>query len=42
VTLFDTAQAYGFGVSERLLGRAMHGIDRSRLVIGTKGGLRPG
>ena len=42
VTLFDTAQAYGFGASERLLGTAITGLDRSSLVIATKGGLRPG
>jgi aryl-alcohol dehydrogenase-like predicted oxidoreductase len=42
VTLFDTAQAYGFGASERLLAKALAGLDRSTLVIATKGGLRPG
>ena len=42
VTLFDTAQAYGFGASEELLAKAVAGLDRSKLVIATKGGLRPG
>jgi aryl-alcohol dehydrogenase-like predicted oxidoreductase len=42
VTLFDTAQAYGFGASERLLAKALTGLDRSKLIIATKGGLRPG
>jgi aryl-alcohol dehydrogenase-like predicted oxidoreductase len=42
VTLFDTAQAYGFGASEQLLARALAGRDRSKLIIATKGGLRPG
>lgn len=42
VTLFDTAQAYGFGASEQLLAKALAGLDRSKLVIATKGGLRPG
>jgi hypothetical protein len=42
VTLFDTAQAYGYGASERLLAKALAGLDRSALVIATKGGLRPG
>jgi aryl-alcohol dehydrogenase-like predicted oxidoreductase len=42
VTLFDTAQAYGFGASERLLAKALTGLDRSAMVIATKGGLRPG
>jgi aryl-alcohol dehydrogenase-like predicted oxidoreductase len=43
INLFDTAQAYGFGASERLLGRAL-GDDlnhhRDEVVIATKGGLR--
>jgi aryl-alcohol dehydrogenase-like predicted oxidoreductase len=41
VTLFDTAQAYGFGKSERLLAKALRGRVRDELVIATKGGLRP-
>ncbi len=41
VTLFDTAQAYGFGASERLLARALRGHSREGLVIATKGGVRP-
>ncbi|HEY7951881.1 MAG TPA: aldo/keto reductase [Solirubrobacteraceae bacterium] len=43
INFFDTAQAYGFGVSEALLGRALHnGLAhrREELVIATKGGLR--
>jgi aryl-alcohol dehydrogenase-like predicted oxidoreductase len=40
VTLFDTAQGYGFGASERLLAKALDG-NREGLVIATKGGLRP-
>jgi aryl-alcohol dehydrogenase-like predicted oxidoreductase len=43
VNLFDTAQAYGFGASERLLGRALRdelAQHREELVIATKGGLR--
>ena len=43
VTLFDTAQAYGFGASERLLGRALADVLRARrdeVVLATKGGLR--
>jgi aryl-alcohol dehydrogenase-like predicted oxidoreductase len=45
INLFDTAQAYGFGASERFLGRALrHELDARRddLVIATKGGLRLG
>jgi aryl-alcohol dehydrogenase-like predicted oxidoreductase len=43
VNFFDTAQAYGFGVSERLLGRALRDeLDSRRedVVLATKGGLR--
>ncbi len=43
VNFFDTAQAYGFGASERLLGKALRDeLTRSRdqLVIATKGALR--
>ena len=35
ITLFDTANAYGAGHSERVLGRALAGI-RSRAIIATK------
>jgi aryl-alcohol dehydrogenase-like predicted oxidoreductase len=44
ITLFDTAQAYGFGASERLLGEALRPEltrDRDSVVIATKGGIRP-
>jgi aryl-alcohol dehydrogenase-like predicted oxidoreductase len=43
IDLFDTAQGYGFGASERLLGRALRdelGGNREEIVIATKGGLR--
>jgi aryl-alcohol dehydrogenase-like predicted oxidoreductase len=43
INLFDTAQGYGFGASEELLGRALRDdLDKRRdeLVIATKGGLR--
>src|SRR3954466_6633105 len=43
VNFFDTAQAYGFGASERLLGEALRDDLRKRrdeIVIATKGGLR--
>src|SRR5271168_2937185 len=43
VNLFDTAQGYGFGASERVLGRALRDeLDshRDELMIATKGGLR--
>jgi aryl-alcohol dehydrogenase-like predicted oxidoreductase len=41
INLFDTAQGYGFGAAERLLGEAVR--ERARredVVIATKGGLR--
>jgi aryl-alcohol dehydrogenase-like predicted oxidoreductase len=43
INFFDTAQAYGFGRSERLLGAALAADLRSArgsVVIATKGGLR--
>jgi aryl-alcohol dehydrogenase-like predicted oxidoreductase len=42
VTLFDTAQAYGFGRSEQLLAAALRHlhVPRERLILATKGGLR--
>lgn len=45
ITFFDTAQAYGYGVSETVLGKGLKDImanDRRSVVISTKGGLRPG
>ncbi|WP_216209243.1 aldo/keto reductase [Amycolatopsis aidingensis] len=45
VNFFDTAQAYGFGKSEALLGKALRAElnrDRDSLVIATKGGINPG
>lgn len=38
VTLFDTADVYGFGRSEELLSKAL-GNARSKVVIATKGGV---
>jgi aryl-alcohol dehydrogenase-like predicted oxidoreductase len=43
INFFDTAQAYGFGASERMLGQALRDdLDhrRDEVVIATKGGLR--
>jgi aryl-alcohol dehydrogenase-like predicted oxidoreductase len=43
INFFDTAQAYGFGVSERLLAQALEDElleARDEVVIATKGGLR--
>jgi aryl-alcohol dehydrogenase-like predicted oxidoreductase len=43
INLFDTAQAYGFGASEQLLGQALADElrdARDEIVIATKGGLR--
>jgi len=41
INFFDTAQGYGFGASEGLLATALAGVPRDRVVIATKGGLRP-
>ncbi len=38
VNFFDTAPNYGFGTSELRLGKALKGIDRSKIVINTKFG----
>ncbi len=43
INLFDTAQGYGFGASERLLAHALRAeldAHRDAIVIATKGGLR--
>ena len=41
ITLFDTAQGYGFGKAERLLGGALWArARREDVVVATKGGLR--
>jgi aryl-alcohol dehydrogenase-like predicted oxidoreductase len=43
INFFDTAQGYGFGESERVLGRALAddlGAHRDEVAIATKGGLR--
>ena len=43
INLFDTAQGYGFGASERVLGKALRDDiehHRDEVVIATKGGLR--
>lgn len=40
IDFFDTAQGYGFGVSERLLAEALRGVPREQVVLATKGGLR--
>lgn len=45
VSFFDSAQAYGYGVSETVLGKALKeefARDRASVIVSTKGGLRPG
>ncbi|WP_051499341.1 aldo/keto reductase [Nocardia sp. BMG51109] len=42
VTLFDTADVYGLGHSERLLGTLLRTIDRSRVVVSSKVGYYSG
>ena len=39
VTLIDTAPVYGFGRSEEIVGKALKGLDRSKVVVATKVGL---
>ncbi|WP_346660205.1 aldo/keto reductase [Amycolatopsis sp. QT-25] len=44
VDFFDTAQAYGFGMSEAMLGKVLREElkrDRDNLVLATKGGIEP-
>ena len=43
INFFDTAQAYGFGAAEQLLGKALESEIKNRrdeVVLATKGGLR--
>ena len=40
MTTIDTAAAYGYGLSEELVGRAISGVPRDRVQILTKFGLR--
>lgn len=43
INFFDTAQSYGFGTSEQILGKALApalGAEREQIVLATKGGLR--
>jgi hypothetical protein len=43
ITFFDTAQAYGFGASEQVLGKALQPdlkTRRDKIILATKGGLR--
>lgn len=44
INFFDSAQAYGFGASEELLGEALASDlihQRDEIVLATKGGIRP-
>ena len=41
INFFDTAQGYGFGTSERMLAAALRDVPRERVIIATKGALRP-
>ncbi len=36
ITLFDTANVYGLGKAERVLGEALRGVPRDRYVLATK------
>jgi aryl-alcohol dehydrogenase-like predicted oxidoreductase len=39
INLIDTAPCYGFGLSEELVGKAIKGYDRDKVVVATKVGL---
>ncbi len=39
INLIDTAPVYGFGLSEELVGKAIKGYDRDKVVVATKVGL---
>lgn len=39
INLIDTAPVYGFGRSEEIVGKALKGMDRDKLVVATKVGL---
>jgi methylglyoxal reductase len=39
INLVDTAPVYGFGLSEELVGKAIKGYDRDKVVVATKVGL---
>lgn len=41
ITFFDTAEAYGQGANEQLVGKALHGV-RDKVVIATKFGFKNG
>jgi len=40
VNFIDTAAVYGFGLSEEIVGKAIEGLPRDKLVVATKCGLR--
>ncbi|WP_412989271.1 aldo/keto reductase [Pediococcus siamensis] len=42
INFLDTAYAYGFGRSEELIGQAIQGYDRKKIVIATKAAQTPG
>ncbi|MDF1535280.1 MAG: aldo/keto reductase [bacterium] len=39
ITLIDTAPVYGFGKSEEIVGKALKGLDRDKVIVATKVGL---
>ncbi len=40
INFIDTAAVYGFGFSEELVGKALEGVDRSKVIVASKCGLR--
>lgn len=39
ISLIDTAPAYGYGLAEEVVGKAIEGRDRSSVIVATKAGL---
>ena len=39
VNIIDTAPAYGLGHSEEVVGKAIKGLDRSKIFVSTKFGV---
>ncbi len=39
VNIIDTAPVYGWGTSEKIVGEAIKDLDRSKIILSTKGGL---
>lgn len=40
INIIDTAPIYGFGASEKIVGKALKGYDREKVILATKTGIR--